>query len=484
MKIKIVTYIIIIALFLIIAHQTAHAALTVTLSANPSSGNAPLTSQLTAWVTPSGGLYKYEFDCTKDGTIDHTFTTPLATYSYNCTYSNPGSYTAKVDVTNLTTNETGSDTVSITVNPSAVCSDSDGGVNTSQKGTCTDSSGSHTDSCSSSFILNEWSCSGNTCQMQAMGCPAGQTCQNGACVTASCSDSDGGVNTSQKGTCTDSSGSHTDSCSSSFILNEWSCSGNTCQMQAMGCPAGQTCQNGACVAPSCNDPDGNDITQQTTCTDASGSHTDRCTPGPMGAVQVDEYVCSGGNCVIQSQMCPAGQFCQNGACVAAGPVCGNGVCEPGETPANCPADCGGPGPCNNNGTCEPALGENSNNCAADCFCGDGVCDSTETPASCPADCGGGGPGPGTSTFTFTLPNPINATSIQGMIDSLINLAFVIGIALAPVLIIVGGLYFILSGGDPSKIETAKKIIFYTLIGLFVVILARAIIGIIRTILGG
>ncbi len=45
------------------------------------------------------------------------------------------------------------------------------------------------------------------------------------------------------------------------------------------------------------------------------------------------------------------------------------------------------GVCNNNNVCETSFGENSFNCAADCFCGDNICDSTEDSSSCPADCG-------------------------------------------------------------------------------------------------
>lgn len=43
--------------------------------------------------------------------------------------------------------------------------------------------------------------------------------------------------------------------------------------------------------------------------------------------------------------------------------------------------------CNNDGICDSTYGENSLNCAADCFCGDDVCDNIEDSTSCPKDCG-------------------------------------------------------------------------------------------------
>ncbi|MCD6550064.1 hypothetical protein J7K24_00785, partial [bacterium] len=106
-----------------------------------------------------------------------------------------------------------------------------------------------------------------------------------------CTDTDSDVNHydgkdyDEFGTCQDASGSHSDQCTPSGTLTEYYCKSGTCKTKNKTCSGGKVCSGGACVAPSCNDPDGNDITQQTTCTDASGSHTDRCTPGPMGAVQ-------------------------------------------------------------------------------------------------------------------------------------------------------------------------------------------------------
>lgn len=58
--------------------------------------------------------------------------------------------------------------------------------------------------------------------------------------------------------------------------------------------------------------------------------------------------------------------------------CGNGTCDPGETYANCHADCSA-NACVVDGECRDYLGEDSKNCPDDCKQGDGVCDYCEYP---------------------------------------------------------------------------------------------------------
>lgn len=68
------------------------------------------------------------------------------------------------------------------------------------------------------------------------------------------------------------------------------------------------------------------------------------------------------------------------------PVCGDGQCNPGETPDNCPKDCGAP---------------------TKKYCGDGLCDATESATSCPADCKTG-PGPIGSCLATKCKESFNA----------------------------------------------------------------------------
>ena len=62
-----------------------------------------------------------------------------------------------------------------------------------------------------------------------------------------------------------------------------------------------------------------------------------------------------------------------------------------------------------------------------------------------------------------------------LIDNIINVIFTLGLAIAPIMIIIAGYYFITAMGQPEKINTAKKIILWTLIGLLVLFSARGFI---------
>jgi len=90
-----------------------------------------------------------------------------------------------------------------------------------------------------------------------------------------------------------------------------------------------------------------------------------------------------------------------------------------------------------------------------------VCDSDVPQSIKDANgCGGGGD---TADFSSAIVSIING---------------IIGIfgAVAAIFVVVGGYYYMTSGGDPGKVKKAKDTILYALIGLAVAALAFAIVN--------
>jgi len=81
-----------------------------------------------------------------------------------------------------------------------------------------------------------------------------------------------------------------------------------------------------------------------------------------------------------------------------------------------------------------------------------------------------------------LQNPVNWSTMEDLGDAVVNFLFQISLIIAPLFIIIAGFYFVTAAGDPQKIETAKRIIIYTLIGLIIIIASKGIIALIKTIL--
>ena len=64
----------------------------------------------------------------------------------------------------------------------------------------------------------------------------------------------------------------------------------------------------------------------------------------------------------------------------------------------------------------------------------------------------------------------------GFVNNAINTALLIIGALSVIMIIIGGLRYVLSGGDAAGLKSAKDTILYSLIGLVVALLSFAIVG--------
>jgi magnesium-transporting ATPase (P-type) len=88
------------------------------------------------------------------------------------------------------------------------------------------------------------------------------------------------------------------------------------------------------------------------------------------------------------------------------------------------------------------------------------------------------------TKAITFNPPFETKSFEELIDAIINFIFWVAMAIVPIMIIVAAFYFLTSGGNTEKLNTAKKIILFTFIGLFIVLLGKGIVAIIKQVLGG
>jgi|GEM_PF-4127868 len=204
-----------------------------------------------------------------------------------------------------------------------VCSETDGGMNFTVKGTMTwyvnQEKKNSTDSCldaqraptASGPTLFELFCKDGKNSATSYTCPNG--CVDGACASANdgsgtgesttaCTDSDGGRNYSGQGTTTNGAISSTDSCSDSAYLTEYYCSGTAVIGETHKCQgATPICSVGRCTASTaedtvCYDSDsGNGPTTSGTVTGTvkgvAYSHSDTCTD----SASLTEYVCKVGD---------------------------------------------------------------------------------------------------------------------------------------------------------------------------------------------
>jgi len=85
---------------------------------------------------------------------------------------------------------------------------------------------------------------------------------------------------------------------------------------------------------------------------------------------------------------------------------------------------------------------------------------------------------------ITFENPFKAKSFEELIDAIINFIFWVAMAIVPIIIIIAGFLFLTSGGDPEKVRTAKKIILYACIGLAIILFAKGIISLIKSVIEG
>ena len=78
--------------------------------------------------------------------------------------------------------------------------------------------------------------------------------------------------------------------------------------------------------------------------------------------------------------------------------------------------------------------------------------------------------------------PINATSVEAVIGGIVDWVYKIALVVAPLMIMIGGFYLITAAGDPEKVNTGKKIITWTIVGIVVVLLATSVKSVIEGLL--
>jgi Flp pilus assembly pilin Flp len=76
--------------------------------------------------------------------------------------------------------------------------------------------------------------------------------------------------------------------------------------------------------------------------------------------------------------------------------------------------------------------------------------------------------------------PLTLFGNAGIFSDITNvLLFVIG-AIAVIMIVIGGLRYVISGGDAKQVQAAKNTILYALVGVVIAILAYALVNFVST----
>jgi hypothetical protein len=84
--------------------------------------------------------------------------------------------------------------------------------------------------------------------------------------------------------------------------------------------------------------------------------------------------------------------------------------------------------------------------------------------------------------TYEIINPLEAKTFQGLLESLTGAIREIAIVIAGVMYVWAGVQLLTSQGKPEKVTSAKKLLWYTTIGLVIILIGSGFIDLIKSIL--
>lgn len=104
--------------------------------------------------------------------------------------------------------------------------------------------------------------------------------------------------------------------------------------------------------------------------------------------------------------------------------------------------------------------------------------STGTDSSTPSSTSG----PAMTSMDFSIKNPIKSQSLLELIDAVAGWILTLAIPASVIMIVYSGLTYLTSGGNPGKVQKAKQILTYAIIGLAVIMIGRGFVSLIQSIL--
>ncbi len=84
----------------------------------------------------------------------------------------------------------------------------------------------------------------------------------------------------------------------------------------------------------------------------------------------------------------------------------------------------------------------------------------------------------------TIRNPLDDEDIGSLLERIGSEIGSYIAAIATIVLIVSGIYFLISAGNPENIEKSKNMIKYAIIGIIIGLSAQAIINTVRNVIGG
>ncbi len=105
-------------------------------------------------------------------------------------------------------------------------------------------------------------------------------------------------------------------------------------------------------------------------------------------------------------------------------------------------------------------------------------DGNDDAAGGEVDVGAGKP----MDVKLTVDNPLTSKTFDTVYGRVIDFAFSVAVIVTPIVILIGAAIFVTAAGDPGKITLGKRIVFWGLGALAIVLLAKGVIVLVRLLL--